>query len=81
MKEIIYISFWFNSHWCAGVVEIKNDSITYWRGDRYVKEAIVRTDKVDKERIFKTDSNLVLINNRNIKYFEKNRLVKFSRKG
>jgi hypothetical protein len=81
MKEIIYISFWFNSHWCAGVVEIKNDSITYWRGDRYVKEAIVRTDKVEKERIFKTDSNLVLINNRNIKYFEKNRLVKFSRKG
>jgi hypothetical protein len=81
MKERIYISFWFNSHWCAGVVEIKNDSITYWRGDRYVKEAIVRTDKVEKERIFKTDSNLVLINNRNIKYFEKNRLVKFSRKG
>jgi hypothetical protein len=80
MKEIIYISFWFNSNWCAGVVQIKNDSLTYWRGDRYVKEWIVRADKIDKERIFKTESNLVLINDRSIKYFDRNRLVKFLRK-
>jgi hypothetical protein len=80
MKEIIYISFWFNSHWCAGVVQIKNDSLTYWRGDRYVKESIVKLDKIKRELIVKTKSGIVLINDHSVKYFDKNRLVRFARK-
>ena len=80
MKEIIYLSFYFNSHWCAGVMQIKNDTITYWKKDHYVSERIVSINQLEKKRLLKTDKTVLLINRWSVEYIERDRFVKFWRK-
>lgn len=80
MKEIIYISFWFNSHWCAGALQIQNDTITYWKGDRYVNERIISINKVGADKVVKTEKTILLIDRLSVKYFQKNEKVNFWRK-
>ena len=76
MKEIIYISFLFNSHWCAGVVQLKDDNITYWKDGKYQTENIVSKNDIDSKKIIKTDKGtLLLIGKKSIKYFSGNNLV------
>jgi hypothetical protein len=80
MKEIIYLSFYFNSHWCAGVMQIKNDTLTYWKKDRYVAERIVEVKAFEKKRLVRTDKTVLLINRWSVEYIERDRFVKFFRK-
>lgn len=62
MIKIIYISFLFNSHWCAGVMQFKDNTITYWKDGKYATEEIVKTNVINKsESVLKTESGVIIL--------------------
>lgn len=77
MGKIIYIAFWFNSHWCSGTIQIAPDKISYWDNGSYKTEFIKKRDYLKKVgNVIKTESGLVIIINKTkIKYFLKNKIV------
>ena len=79
MKEIIYVSFWFSSHWCAGTLQITDKDITYWADGYYITEQKIKSDKVKSVgTVIKTKSGVIILINNNVEYFIKNNKIKMS---
>jgi hypothetical protein len=72
---IIYLTFFFSGHWCAGAMEIKDNKITYWNDGKYVTEVIVRKDQDGSDTIIKTESKVILISKSKVQYFVDNKKV------
>jgi len=72
---IIYLTFFFSGHWCAGAMEIKDNQITYWNDGNYVTESIVRKDQNGSDTIIKTESKVILISKSKVEYFVDNKRI------
>ena len=72
---IIYLSFFFSGHWCAGAMQIKDNQITYWNDGTYITESIVRKDQDGSDTIIKTESKVILIGKQRVEYFFNNKRV------
>jgi hypothetical protein len=72
---IIYLTFFFSGHWCAGAMQIKDSQITYWNDGKYVTETIVRKDQNGSDTIIKTESKVILISKSKVQYFVDNKKV------
>ena len=77
MIKIIYIAFWFNSHWCSGAIQITPEKVSYWNDGVYVKELIEKKDYVNGiGDIIKTESGVIIvINKTKVEYFLNNKRI------
>jgi hypothetical protein len=74
---IIYLSFYFSGHLCAGSLQINDDKITYWNDGNYITEAIIKSDKAGYDRIIKTESGrIIVIGYRYVQYFIDNKIMR-----
>ncbi len=77
MEKIIYIAFWFNSHWCSGAIQISTEKVSYWNNGLYVTELINKRDYVKKVGdVLKTESGVVMvITKTKLEYFIGNKII------
>lgn len=61
-------------------MQLKNDTLTFWKDGQYVNERIVEVKSFEKKRMLKTDKTFLLINRWSVEYYDRRKHVKFWRK-
>ena len=77
MIKIIYIAFWFNSHWCSGAIQITPKNVSYWNDGIYVTESINKSDLLKGiGQVIRTESGVIIIVKKTkVEYFLGNKRI------